>query len=192
MTVAIFTIDYLVRLCTVHTVPASVLLAREVAIDLEGNLLDVTSVIKASAWRKTGHFFCSLGSIVDLLSIVPFYLNLFIFYPHDSLRTADARVYDVIQFFRILRVLKLLRYSKQATLVKRTLQGSYLALRFFVVMSFVVLLILSSLVYYFEKGDFRVTAQSPNGAYYRRAPIGHHHELSPFDSLITTVYWVSG
>jgi len=41
--VLVFTLEYLTRLCTAHTVSAAVLLARRVAIDLQGNLIDTVS-----------------------------------------------------------------------------------------------------------------------------------------------------
>lgn len=77
----IFTIDWLVRLCTVHTVPASVLLAGHVAIDINGKLIDVSSVLKGGGWRKTFFFATSFFGIIDLLSILPFYINIGLFYP---------------------------------------------------------------------------------------------------------------
>jgi hypothetical protein len=157
-----------------------------------------------------------------------------------SFRTADPGLYDLTRVFRMLRTLKLLRYSKQAMLFKRTLQASLPALQFFVVMSFIVLLFISTFVFYFMKvrnkrprctvlsrrllkslgrpttlsskrlielthrvrgtwhlppnemkqGEYRVTPENPEGALYRLALTGHHYEISPFDSIVTTLYWV--
>lgn len=109
ITVFIFTIDYLVRLCTVHAVPASILLAREVAIDIDGHLINSTSVLKGGAWRKTWYFATSIMGIIDLLSILPFYINIIIFFPRYSFRTSDPGLYDLTRVFRVLRTLKLLR-----------------------------------------------------------------------------------
>lgn len=113
ITVFIFTIDYVFRLCTVHTVPASILLAREVAIDIDGHLIDVSRVLKGGAWRKTWYFATSFMGVVDLLSILPFYVNIIIWYPRYSFRTSDPGLYDLTRVFRILRTLKLLRYDIQ-------------------------------------------------------------------------------
>lgn len=52
------------------------------------------------AWRARLRFAVTGGAIIDLLTILPFYLSLFI--------DADLRVFIV---FRLLRVLKLARYS---------------------------------------------------------------------------------
>jgi hypothetical protein len=71
----------LVRLLTVHTVPASVLLAGHVAIDINGKLIDVSTVLKGGGWRKTFFFATSFLGIIDLLSILPFYINIGLFYP---------------------------------------------------------------------------------------------------------------
>lgn len=40
ITTALYTIDYVVRICTVHTVPAAVLFSNQVAIDISGRVID--------------------------------------------------------------------------------------------------------------------------------------------------------
>jgi hypothetical protein len=44
------------------------------------------------------------------------------------------------------------------------------------------------LVYYFESGHFRVTADYPDGAFFRPA-LGGGEEVSPFTSIPVSAYW---
>jgi hypothetical protein len=40
VTTALYTIDYVVRICTAHALPAAVLFSRQVAIDISGRVID--------------------------------------------------------------------------------------------------------------------------------------------------------
>ena len=87
-------------------------------------------------------FVCSGMAIIDLLAILPFYVPL-------TLRI-DLRVLRILRLTRILRVLKLGRYSKSLELIGRVLKRSKadLAVTFFV--TFLLLLLASSLMYFVE------------------------------------------
>lgn len=94
--------------------------------------------------------------VVDLFSILPFYINLFVVPPVFTTRTDESRVMALMHVTRAIRILKLMRYSNQTTLFARTLQASYPALRFYVVMSFLSLILVAAFIFYFEKVCARV------------------------------------
>lgn len=185
--VLVFTLEYLTRLCTAHTVSAAVLLARRVAIDLQGNLIDTVSgrgplskgavvvesksilftqsipyrplsplpqqsaIIQWGPWRKTWEYASSFMGLVDLASVLPFYIALFAIRPISDLDISNSHTVSLMHLCRAVRTLKLARYSRQSALFLRTLQASYPALRFYFVMSFLTMLLVAALVFFFEK-----------------------------------------
>lgn len=67
------------------------------------------AVLGSNGWRKTRDFFFSVMGMIDLFSILPFYINLFAFKPLMSLQTSDPGLKEVMHLSRALRLFKLLR-----------------------------------------------------------------------------------
>lgn len=84
-------------------------------------------------------------SIIDILAILPFYVELFI---HASL--LDLRFLRIVRLFRFLRVLKIARYSESLRLFGRVLVRSREQLVIAFLAIFIVLIISSVLVYFAE------------------------------------------
>lgn len=87
-------------------------------------------------------FIFSGMAIIDLLAILPFYVPL-------TLRI-DLRVLRILRLTRILRVLKLGRYSKSLALIGRVLKRSKADLAVTLFITFLLLLLASSLMYFAE------------------------------------------
>lgn len=87
-------------------------------------------------------FIFSGMAIIDLLAILPFYVPL-------TLRI-DLRVLRILRLTRILRVLKLGRYSKSLALIGRVLKRSKADLAVTLFVTFLLLLLASSLIYFVE------------------------------------------
>lgn len=87
-------------------------------------------------------FIFSGMAIIDLLAILPFYVPL-------TLRI-DLRVLRILRLTRILRVLKLGRYSKSLALIGRVLKRSKADLAVTLFITFLLLLLASSLMYFVE------------------------------------------
>ena len=124
VTVAVFTIEYLARVwCSVE--------AEDVRTTSQG----------ATAARL--RFAMSFHAIIDLLAILPFYLLTF-----GLLGNADMRFLRVI---RLLRVLKLTRYSVALNTLVTTFaeNGRALSAAFFILLT--VMLLAASGIYYFER-----------------------------------------
>jgi hypothetical protein len=45
-------------------------------------------------------------------------------------------------------------------------------------------------MYIFERGTYTVNAEYPGGVWLRKGIDGYHFEVSPYDSIPTTFYWV--
>lgn len=81
-------------------------------------------------------------SIIDLLAILPFYLPMFIL--------VDFRVLRVLRLIRIMRALKLNRYSNSVELIGKVLKKEKESLFVVISITFMLILVSSTLMYYFE------------------------------------------
>ncbi len=121
VTVAIFTIEYLLRVWS--AVEADELGGRGLAVRLR--------------------YMCSPSALIDLLAILPFYVLMF--WPAGQL---DLRF---LRCVRLLRVLKLTRYSRAFDMLASTLRDNLrsLAAAFFILI--IVMLLAATGMYYFER-----------------------------------------
>lgn len=105
-------------------------------------------------------------------------------------RTAKSEDQTILRVFRAFRVLKLAKYNPQSVLFARTIEASFPALKFFVFLTTIVVVISGTIIYCCEKGKFKVTPEHPEGAHYR-PKIGGGEEVSPFHGIFFGMYWVS-
>ncbi|WP_320127766.1 ion transporter [uncultured Sphaerochaeta sp.] len=119
VSVVIFTIEYFLRIWT-----SNLKYPRK------------TKVLSALAFIFSGM------AIIDLLSILPFYIPL--------ATSIDLRVLRVLRLTRMLRILKIGRYSASMALIGRVLKRSKSDLIVTLFVTFLLLLLASSLMYYVE------------------------------------------
>jgi voltage-gated potassium channel len=103
-------------------------------------------------WSYHGNrmkYACTVYAAIDLLAILPFYVELFI--PGDLV---DLRTLRIIRLLRFARVLKIARYSESLQLFGRVLQRSAGALAVSMLAIFIILIISSVLVYYAEHEEW--------------------------------------
>jgi len=98
-------------------------------------------------------------ALIDLLAILPFYLQLFI--------AADLRFILALRLLRMLRVLKLGRYSAAARTLGRVLRSKREELAVMALVTGIVLVIASGLMYYAE----------------------HPHQPEKFSSIPASMWW---
>lgn len=120
ISVIIFTIEYLLRLWT----------------------SDLDKSINASSFNKRLKFGFSTLGLVDLIAILPFYLP-FIF-------PFDLRIVRILRLFRLLRIFKLGRYSKSLNTITSVLKSSKSELAITGFVAFILLVLSSTIMYYFE------------------------------------------
>ena len=87
-------------------------------------------------------FIFSFYGIVDLLAIIPFFLP-FLF-------SLDLRVLRILRLFRFIRIFKLGRFNNSFRTIKEVLKSTKNELLMTIFIAFVLLLISSTLMYYFE------------------------------------------
>jgi voltage-gated potassium channel len=96
----------------------------------------------AAARRPRLAFALTPMALIDLLAIVPFYLSLFL--------STDLQFVLALRLMRILRVLKVGRYSAAAATLSRVLKGKREELGVMLLVTSIVLVIASGLMYYAE------------------------------------------
>ena len=104
-------------------------------------------------------FAASPMALIDLLAIVPFYLQFVI--------QADLRFVLALRLVRMLRVLKIGRYSAAARTLGRVLKGKREELSVMLLVTAIVLVIASGLMYYAE----------------------HPHQPDKFSSIPASMWW---
>ncbi|WP_275316908.1 ion transporter [Tenacibaculum bernardetii] len=97
---------------------------------------------KGTNFYKRIKFSFSTYGIIDLLAILPFYLPLI--FPFD------LRVLRILRLFRLLRILKLGRLSKSLKTISSVLKETKSELSITLFVAFILLILSSSLMYYFE------------------------------------------
>ncbi len=109
--------------------------------------------------RRPVRYFFSFFGIIDLLSIIPTYLGLFVDGAHNLL------VIRILRILRIFRVLKLVRYTQQAQLLMSAVAGSRHKIAVFFFFILTVLIIFGSLMYVVE-GPNNGFSNIPAGIYW--------------------------
>lgn len=91
------------------------------------------------------NFAFSTMGIIDLIAILPFYLP-FIF-------PFDLRIIRIMRLFRLLRIFKLSRYSKSLKTIRYIFRETKAELSITVFVTFVLMLLSSTLMHYIEHND---------------------------------------
>ena len=119
VSVAIFTVEYILRLWTSD-------------LNYEAG----------SGLIKRLKFMVSTYGLIDLLAILPFYLPFFIPF--------DLRVLRILRLFRLLRIFKLGRLSRSMKTITGVLKETKAELFITVFVVFILMVLSSTLMYYFE------------------------------------------
>lgn len=120
--------------------------------------------------------FCSVGNVVDLLSILPFYIELL----SETGSARSLQVFRLIRLVRIFRLFRMSRYSTYMQIMLMSLQRSADAFGLLFFCMCIALIISASLMYYAERGSYNVTEQ----VWYR-----HDGLKSQFTSIPVTFWW---
>lgn len=118
-TVVIFSIEYILRVWSVTS-------------DRE---------YKHPVWGRL-KYMVSLGAIIDLLAILPFYIHVFI--------GLDLRMLRILRLFRFLRLFKLTAYMKTTKLISNVFKSTFNQLMLSLVLALTLIIISSSLVFFAE------------------------------------------
>jgi voltage-gated potassium channel len=104
----------------------------------------VSDKTKEDKTERLNFAFSAMG-IIDLIAILPFYLP-FIF-------PIDLRIVRILRLFRLLRIFKLGRYSKSLKTMRYIFKQTKAELSTTVFVTFVLMILSSTLMYYIEHDD---------------------------------------
>ncbi len=141
----------------------------------------VRSIANSESASQFWSFMASFYTIVDLLSIIPFYLELAIHGRHIG----EFQKFTILRLFRLLRLLRtfqtsyLLKMSVEAMIVavQRSLE-TLVAIICFLIM---VIIVASTMIYYVERGEYDPV---------RKLFIDVDGLPSKFDSIPSTFWFV--
>ena len=88
-------------------------------------------------------------NIIDLIAILPFYLELIL-----HVDTGSTRIIRLIRLVRVFRVFRLARYSQGLRIIFRSFTQSKEALTMITFFGGIALVILSAIVYFIERGEW--------------------------------------
>lgn len=96
-------------------------------------------------------------NIIDLISILPFYISLLFHYEHlEGLVKQTNRFRRVLTLFRVLRILRIFKLARHSTGLQSlgyTLHQSYKELGLLLMFLSIAVLLFSSLAYFAEKEE---------------------------------------
>ena len=102
----------------------------------------IRSAYKLNGKKGIFSYVFSLFGVIDLISILPFYLNQFI--------KLDGRFLRILRLFRLTRIFKLGRNSNSLKVFTRSLSGVKAELIFTLFLSILTILFSASAIYYLE------------------------------------------
>ena len=131
-------------------------------------------------WKKLIYFSIDVKALIDWATILPFYI------------LKGGKSFNFIRVLRLARVLHVLKLSKGNEIIhilEVTIQRSMSALALVGFVGGLLMVLLGSIEFYLEQGNFMVNPEYPEGAYLRWNVLHDHMEKSPFVSLQESLYW---
>jgi hypothetical protein len=188
-----FTVDYVVKLCLVGFVRME-LMDRSRLIGLCTGRESLK--IHKEFLPRVGAFLISFFSIIDLVSIVPYYVRIAL-----GNSSAGLQVFRVIRLINIMRLLKLKQFKDIKVILVKAFGDSVGALGLLFLVFLIVAIFFGTIIYFIESGSWYPAGEIvPGGdlsigAYYRPTSIDPSvYELTPFKSVLYGVWYaiVSG
>lgn len=137
-------------------------------------------------WWVTIYRYCLQPlNIIDLVAIIPFYIELF---------ANSGSSLSIIRILRLARVVRLVksgkgRFNKGLRVLSNTIISSAPMNAFLLAVALIIFIICGAIGYLIEGGEFKVTSDYPDGIYMRPDLLGRHLEPTPFLSVLHGMYW---
>ena len=122
-TVMVFSTEYIIRIMTAHLIPEN-----------KGK----------TRWQAVKTYIFSFAGLVDLLSILPFYLDF---------TNLDLRVLRMLRLLRFFRVFKITRYNDSMKLVADVIRDKRSEIGVIMGLIFIIMIIASFIMFYAEHKD---------------------------------------
>lgn len=126
-------------------------------------------------------------NLVDITAIIT---GFFAFYSsNETGNSKGLAIARVLRLVRVFRVFKVAGMSKGVPLFVNTIKRSGSAVRVMFFFSILAVIVFGSVMYYVESGEFEVTEEYPQGVYLRWDYVRNQKEISPFGSILLSMYW---
>ena len=119
-------------------------------------------VLRLICIRKPSKYALSFFGVIDLLAILPLYLELIL----GSQKASYLAVIRILRVLRIFRVLKLAQYLKEANILRLALTASVKKITVFLVSILVLVVLFGSLMFLIEGGDDSNFRNIPESIYW--------------------------
>lgn len=130
---------------------------------------------------KLSHFFCEFMNLVDLVAILPWYLEKILTAVGSTGQGSELTIIRVVRLFRVFRLFKFSRYLVWIMLLAKALRNSILPLSMVMLVLLVVVVIFASLMYTIEKGAWDASTRT-----YISEETG---ELSMYQTIMGSIYF---
>lgn len=171
VSITVFTVEYVTRLITVPWARSA----------KERQIGKFYVFPRFAGLKRVSMFVFTFLNLVDLVAILPFYLELLKIGPG-----AQLAVVRVIRLFRVFRILKVGKLSEGVQLFSGVISLSLTSFLVFVIFSMFAMVIFASLMFYAESGKWDPATGEflRSSAYYLAPP-----EPSPYTSIPQTFWW---
>ena len=197
--VVVFTLDYFLRL---FTSPAADDAEYDAAAETTIPAIQITDYL-ISRFR----FMLRPLNIIDLLAILPFYIELAIL-SMSSGGEANNSFLTILRVGRTFRLVKLGKYSKGMTLLAHVMSASLQGLGMLLVLGTIAVTLFSCGIFYAERGTwcgpsnsfcdntahdgpgwYYAAGESRDSTYTDGCPVSWCRQKSDFDSVFSSGYW---
>ena len=139
-------------------------------------------IVRIFSTPHLGKFFCDFMNLVDVVAILPFYLELGLALSGASSGSnSELTIIRVIRLARVFRLFKFSRYLTWIMLLTKALKNSLLPLAMVMLVLFIIVVIFASIMYTIEKGTWdderRIYISNETG------------EESMFQSIMAGIYF---
>ena len=114
----------------------------------------VEIILRLFSTPNLARFFCDFMNLVDLVAILPWYLEKGLELSGFTGSGTELTIIRVVRLFRIFRLFKFSRYVVWIMLLTKALKNSLLPLAMVMLVLLIVVVIFASLMYTIERGDW--------------------------------------
>lgn len=201
--IAMFTLDYVVRICTVGWVPSryqstynpfsshsmfylNYLRLAQILPDDWDTVQNTGGALPDPEYpwyQKLYKYATSTMNIIDLIAILPFYVA----FATDG--GSSVSIVRILRLARVLRVFKIGGFSSGMGFIAAAIKSAIPAIGILLFFTVLGVILFGSIIYFLESGTFVVNKDFPDGAYVRWDALHAEKEQSPFSSILVSCYW---
>lgn len=153
-------------------------------------LFTIEFILRLISVKKPWKYVFSFYGLVDILSILPAYLGLWL------VNGSSLRIIRILRLLRIFRVLKLMGFLKQATVINKALKASKQKILVFLFAITILTVLLGTVMYLIESEEAGFTS-IPRSIYWAIVTLttvgyGDIAPLTPLGQFVASIVMITG